>query len=198
LPHISIGDFAKETIAMQELTQKYLQECFIYNSKTGDLVWKERPIGHFKNKKGMNIFNGRSAGNVAGTEIKIRKLKYRKIWIMSKTSCPVGAHSVIWMLVHGEWPENIDHIDGNGLNNRLENLRNVTHSENLMNCRVSKANTSGCTGVFWNKNLSKWASYIRKEKKHSHLGYFSDWFEAVCARKSAEYRHGYHENHGRR
>lgn len=182
---------------MNNELQVYLSECFEYDEYTGDLIWKERPRRHFKTNQGHTLFNNRYANKIAGTIIKIGSLSYRKIGVTNLLKSPIGAHSVVWMLVHGECPDVIDHIDGNGLNNRIDNLRNVSHSENLRNSRISKANTSGCTGVYWNKNLNKWISIIRVDCKSLSLGYFEDWFEAVCARKSAENKYGYHENHGR-
>lgn len=74
----------------------------------------------------------------------------------------------------------IDHINGNGLDNRKENLRFVTRSQNKMN----QQNTYGSSkykGVSWHKNAKKWTSYIRHNGKLTHLGLFSSEEEAARA-----------------
>jgi len=106
-------------------------------------------------------------------------------------------HRVIWFMETGEWPEYIDHINGNGLDNRWDNLRSVNKSENSRNCKRSKANATGITGVYWNKVKGKWQARIRAFGRDINLYFGRDFFEACCQRKSAEVKYGYHENHGR-
>lgn len=107
------------------------------------------------------------------------------------------AHRLIWLLHYGAWPKQfIDHIDGNGLNNRVENLRDVSHTENQQNSRKSSANVSGVVGVIWHKQAQKWQAQIKAGGKRIHLGLFTDKAEAVAARKAAEVKYGYHPNHG--
>lgn len=67
-----------------------------------------------------------------------------------------------------------DHINGNSLDNRRQNLRLVTSSQNAINRRIGKHSTSGFKGVSWNKNAGKWQAYICINGKQSHLGYFTD------------------------
>lgn len=75
----------------------------------------------------------------------------------------------------------VDHINGNGLDNRRKNLRFCTHQENCLNrTRLNKKNTSGFSGVSWNKRLKKWQAYCMKK----HLGYFALKREATKARKN--------------
>ena len=108
------------------------------------------------------------------------------------------AHRLIWLLHYGEWPKQfIDHIDGNGLNNRIENLRDVSNAENGRNQRKHFNNTSGVVGVYWGKQRAKWRATINVEGKLIHLGYFADKAEAAAARKAAEIKYNYHANHGR-
>lgn len=83
----------------------------------------------------------------------------------------------------------IDHVDGNGLNNRKENLRFATHAQNMRNRRIDKRNTTGVTGVYWNKRKSKWQSLIMINGKRKGLGYFRTFDEAVAARKASENEH---------
>ena len=110
------------------------------------------------------------------------------------------AHRVAWLLYYGVDPSDleIDHIDRQSkTNNKIENLRLVSHGDNTRNASKRIDNTSGITGVSWNKGVGKWQARISKDGKRLHLGYFEDKFEAICARKSAENRLGYHPNHGK-
>jgi hypothetical protein len=82
--------------------------------------------------------------------------------------------------------EIVDHINGNGLDNRKENLRIVSKRENAINCKMNKANTSGVMGVTFDKNRNKWRAFVIIHKKIKNLGRFETFEEAVQARKDAE------------
>lgn len=84
------------------------------------------------------------------------------------------AHRVVWFLTHGAWPTlDIDHIDGNKINNNPDNLRLCTPTANMQNC--SKVNSSsGYRGVSWNKKSSKWLVRITDNSRRICLGYFED------------------------
>ncbi len=79
----------------------------------------------------------------------------------------------------------VDHIDGNGLNNQRSNLRACTSAENQHNSSIRADNTSGFKGVYWNKRQGKWHARIKLNGKLHHLGYFSDQGEAAFARNAA-------------
>ena len=82
----------------------------------------------------------------------------------------LGMHRVIMGDPEGM---DIDHIDGDGLNNRKANLRVVTTSQNLCNTRLRSDNTSGYKGVSFRKKIAKWEAYIRVDGKHKALGLFN-------------------------
>lgn len=92
-----------------------------------------------------------------------------------------------------ECPSNnvVDHIDGNTLNTRKNNLRICTRKDNAKNRKVSKNNTSGCAGVLWNTKIPtpKWMSYICINNKAKTLGYFDNFEDAVKVRKEAELKY---------
>ncbi len=91
-------------------------------------------------------------------------------------------------LVRGEV---VDHIDGNGLNNRRDNLRAATHQENMRNARLRKTNTSGYKGVCWNKVVKKWQARIWIGGRRTSLGYFDDpaeAYEVYCAAAREHYQ----------
>ena len=109
------------------------------------------------------------------------------------------AHRMAWLLHTGEDPGDmqIDHIDGRRDQNIFSNLRLVDNQGNSMNRGKPSNNTSGVMGVYWNKTDKKWRVQISDRGEREGLGGFDDKFEAICARKSAENRIGYHENHGK-
>ena len=107
-------------------------------------------------------------------------------------------HRIAWLLFNGEWPNGeIDHINGNSLDNRFENLRDVSHAINGRNVKLSALNKSGASGVRWKKAINKWVAEITVGGKKTHLGCFESVDDAIKARKFAEYQNGFHNNHGR-
>ena len=97
----------------------------------------------------------------------------------------IPMHRVILGLKPGDGLE-VDHRNGNGLDNTRVNLRIVTHSENLHNHSGYSTNTSGYTGVSWYKRTEKWQAKITRNNKDIHLGYFKSMGDAVDARVLAE------------
>lgn len=97
------------------------------------------------------------------------------------------AHVLAWFYMTGFWPSRlVDHKDRNGGNNRWNNLRLATFSENAQNSKLSAANTSGHKGVTWYKRYQKWMVQIGVNMKKIHLGYFASLDEAIAVRKAAE------------
>lgn len=90
----------------------------------------------------------------------------------------------------------IDHIDHNPLNNRIENLRLVSHHENQKNLKLAKNNKTGASGVFWEKRSKRFKAVIRLDGKDRYLGSFKTIEEAAFARKCGEEHFGFHPNHG--
>jgi hypothetical protein len=121
-------------------------------------------------------------------------------WATKVDGKAVSQHRYVWEKANGPIPAGmqIDHINGDRRDNRLSNLRVVTHQENSKNVKRRKDNKSGVTGVGWHKKVGKWQVQIQADGKYMRIGYFDDWFEAVCARLSANNLYGYHPNHGRR
>lgn len=75
----------------------------------------------------------------------------------------------------------IDHIDGNGLNNQKSNLRFVTHQQNGFNLKIGKHNKSGFKGVYWHKQNQKWCASIGFNYKQYFLGLFKFKKDAAIA-----------------
>ena len=161
------------------ITQAELKRQLRYEPETGHFYWLE---GGGRRRLGFPAGSLWSNG-------------YARIWIDGKDYM---AHRLAWLYMYGAFPQNqIDHINGNPLDNRILNLRDVDQAENHKNKRRQSNNSSGVTGVRWNKQAGKWVAYINVDGKQIYFGLFEDFFEAVCARKSAENKYGFHENHGR-
>lgn len=106
-------------------------------------------------------------------------------------------HRLAWLHYYGEWPANqIDHINGVRNDNRIANLRDVTHKQNSRNQRRKCTNLSGVTGVQWAAYAGKWRAFIRVDGKHLGIGYFDTIEAAAEARKQADLTYAFHPNHG--
>lgn len=157
-----------------------------YDPETGEVVWKER--------QGDQSFNTLRAGKPAGNIHRPIKSKtdYMRIRVMSVL---YPMHRVAWAAHYGEWPTgSIDHIDGNGLNNRIENLRDVTSRENSINCRMSSNNTTGVNGVW--RNAHGFVAEIMVNRKKISLGSYGTIGEARAARLAADKLYGFYHAHG--
>jgi hypothetical protein len=100
------------------------------------------------------------------------------------------AHRLAWLYVYGALPGNvIDHKNNTKTDNRIENLRDVTPSQNQWNTRVQKNSKSGTKGVFWDRRSRKWIARLTCKYKCVFNGYFNSLEEAVVAREAAVKRH---------
>ena len=107
-------------------------------------------------------------------------------------------HKVVWEMFNGKMEKGfqIDHINGNILDNRIENLRKATYAENQWNAKTRVDNKSGIKGVCWNSKLNKWYAQIKHNKKLHYLGVFKDKKEAEkVVRKKRDELHGEFARH---
>lgn len=171
----------------EEITVERLRERLCFDTE-GVLRWKGCPSM-------PKQWNSVWAGREAFTAIDGRGYRHGSL---DRTY--LRLHRVVWALHYGSWPSGeIDHIDGNRLNNRIENLRIASAGENQRNQRLHRNNTSGHVGVSWYKPYSKWRATIGLGNGRSkHLGYFDRVEDAAAAWESAREGLGYHENHGKR
>lgn len=175
-------------------TPEQLRQLLRYDPETGRLYWRHRDLSWFN---GCPSCTGRWNKKHAGKEAlpNIGNHGYRTGSILSKG---VLAHRVIAAMHADKWPERvIDHINGDPLDNRLENLREVTTTENSRNRAMDGRNKSGTMGVNWDKSRQKWYAKINGDGRQISLGKHVRLEDAVEARQRAEIVHGYHENHGR-
>ncbi len=163
---------------MRDLTVDLLNHLFEYDKETGNLIWKIQKRGTRK-------------GSIAGT---IKSHGYLCVGINYNS---YRAHRLIFLMHKGYLPKTIDHINGDKLDNRIENLRAATVGQNQHNRKTNANNTSGYKGVSWHKAKKKWVSRIKLEGKSIHLGYFDNVEEAAeVVRKAREELHGDFAHHG--
>lgn len=169
-----------------------------YDSETGKLFWlprKESSFAHLGSKASAicKMWNRKFADKEAFTAADSRG--YRRGNVFGRT---YEAHRVCWAIHYGKWPEHqIDHIDGDPTNNKIENLRDATRTEQARNAAMPSTNRSGVVGVCWDKSRRRWSAFIHIDNRVRHLGRFAQMDDAVRARKAAEIRFGFHPNHGR-
>lgn len=90
-------------------------------------------------------------------------------------------HRIIWLLAYGEWPDGeVDHINGDRSDNRLENLRLASRAENGRNMRP-RGGTAGLKGVYWHKRARKWCAQIVKDDVNHYLGLHDEPEDAHAA-----------------
>jgi hypothetical protein len=156
------------------ISQQELKELLDYDPAVGQLVWKVR----------RNSFGGKiKPGVVAGC---IGTHGYRLIRVQGLLR---HAHQWVWYWHKGEWPDkasDIDHVNANRDDNRIENLRQVSRAQNMWNQDLRVDNTSGVIGVGFDRRREKWFAVIKADKERFWLGYYQSYEAAVAARKGAE------------
>lgn len=168
-----------------------LLEALSYDPEAGTLLWKKRPPEHFNwRSHEYRRWNTRYSGAPASylTEKGYMRVKFRGKMYM--------AHRLIWKMMTGEEPQQVDHINGDRSNNKWENLRDVTPQDNSKNRKAQDSTISGEMGV--HRNGSGWLAYISNSGKRIVLGTYPTIGEAAAARRRAERDLGFHPNHGRR
>lgn len=185
---------AKQTLPSPEVIRQLLR----YDPETGALFWRERPVDFFAHGQrpaeySCRAWNRKMAGKRADTSN--AKMGYIQTSVFGQN---LLGHRIIWAIMTGSWPTHqIDHINGKRDDNRWCNLRAVENSENCKNKRRLNANTSGVTGVYYDASRDRWCARINGHSNVKFLGRFIHKEDAVRARKAAEKKYGYHENHGR-
>jgi hypothetical protein len=156
-----------------------LRSRFDYNVDTGQLLFKEPP--RWRRSPVLGSLNG--SGYIA-TSFRNRNHK---------------VHRLIWIYHYGNIPSGkvVDHINHNRSDNRIENLRLVTHQDNCKNRRHLTKTLSNTIGVYYRKKEDKWIAMIGLNNQVYYLGIFKTKGEAVLARQRAEVEYGFHRNHGK-
>jgi hypothetical protein len=153
---------------MKELTQERVRELFDYSD--GNLIRRK------------SVQSRSMAGTVAGC------LSDRGRYIVSVDYRRYKLHRVIWLWHFGQLPEEIDHIDGNPSNNRIENMRAADRLSNMKNVKRPSTNTTGFKGVRLHSQSKRWTAQIVADRKHRYLGSFDtpeDAYRAYCTAATA-------------
>jgi hypothetical protein len=152
--------------------EEFIRENLRYDPKTGCLWWTkpseskkgrrrlDKPAGYIHNTRGYVCLHlGLTNGQV---------------------SC--FAHRIAWFLHYGSWPKGLlDHIDGAKDNNKIDNLREATNTQNQRNKKKKNNQSSKYKGVYWYKGRQKWYSQIRSNYKATRLGGYTSEEEAARA-----------------
>lgn len=130
-------------------------------------------------------------GKLAGT---INERGYVKVSVADKR---YGVHQIVFAMHNGYIPENIDHINGNKSDNRIENLRPATKAQNGYNRKLPPNNTSGAKNVSYRADTNKWRVDVRVDGKSHCFGSYEDFdlAELVAIEARNKY-HGKFANHG--
>lgn len=185
-----IGNYPKELIIFKDnnkLNTKYdnleiipkgvnqdiLKKLLHYDKDTGKFFWKY----DFK-----NCIKGKEAGT------------YNKQYVgMTVNECRKCAHQFAFLYMRGYIPKEIDHIDRNRFNNAWVNLREITSSDNNVNISLRNNNTSGVTGVSFDKKSGTWRSYINYHNKRIEFEKTYNFIDAVKKRYKAEIKYGFNK-----
>lgn len=180
------------------ITQELLLKALDYNPDSGIFTWKFRdhdfPSVSKNTRLAANIFNSKYAGKNAGFIVKPAESGtcYIKIKIFGKD---LSAHRLAFLYMEGYMPEEVDHIDHNGLNNKWSNLRASNSKDNSKNMPIQKSNKTGVIGVNWHKSAGKWqARAVDLDGNRIDLGRYDSFDDAVKARKEHEIKFKYYEN----
>jgi len=188
------GFFIGEKMKNQEMVYDamlYMSSLLNYNKETGSLTWKKRS----GNSREINRWNIRYAGKECGC-INPEGYRYTN-FIFNGESFSIRLHRLAWFIVNGKIPDDeIDHINRDRADNRINNLRDVCKLINGKNLSMKKNNTSGITGVSWCKRSKKWAAYCRVSGTRHFLGYYLDINEAEAKVKGFRLNYGFTESHG--
>ena len=147
-------------MAESDLSLSFVLETLEYHPETGALLQKKaRPRSKV----------GSLAGGVTPYGYRYIQLRGRKY----------AAHRLVWFIEHGRFPPyDIDHIDGNKLNNKITNLREATRKQNCENKGAQKNNKLGLRGVSYNQRLKKYIAQIQHNGVNHYIGLYKDPLEA--------------------
>ena len=128
-----------------------------------------------------NVFVGSKVGTV-------NTLGYSVVSIKNKTYL---IHRLIYWMLHGYCPKYVDHIDGNKLNNKIENLRSATNQQNIFNQKIKKGSRSGYKNVIWDKRIKKWCVRFTINYKTKYIGLYTNLEKAIeVAKETRAKLHG--------
>lgn len=179
-----------------KLSREVVRELLDYDPETGVFTWRVRGKRWFDTDRNHQSWNAKNAGKRAGSIKAYRKGGYlgRVIGIFGRL---YNEHRIVWMwMTQDPMPEQIDHVNRNGTDNRWINLRDSSHSGNARNHSKRRDNSSGFTGVYWSKDTGKWRAGCRVDGEMNWLGLFSDIEDAGRVAAAFRAENGFDPRHG--
>jgi hypothetical protein len=156
---------------MMNVTQSWLKSVLTYNAATGQFTWIAKPSSYFPTKL---------LGTTAGGLNKSGRIQIRLLGRLHQ------AHRLAWLYMYGETPAgDIDHINRIPTDNRIDNLRLVSHAQNCQNRYSRSDSQSALQGVDFQKRDSLWRARISVSGKTRYLGSFKTQKEAYAAYQKA-------------
>lgn len=152
------------------ITPERLKELINYDPETGAITWRNTIRG--------KIRGGEPAGS-----------PHEGYWRLRIAGRVYRGQRIAWCYIHGIWPELIDHINGDPLDNRIANLRVATKAQNGANRGMNKNNKSGYKGVAYGKRDRRWGAYITVAGKSIGLGSYDTAEDAHAAYARAASRY---------
>lgn len=138
-----------------------------------------RALYHYDPVTGIITRRVNISNSKAGTVIGSANRGYLTVRAFGKNH---KAHRLAWLLMMGEWPPGVvDHVNGDGMDNRWCNLRLATRSQNQANSKRPKSNRSGIKGVWWDRRRNRWIASISVKNRNTRIGAFHTAEEAAAA-----------------
>lgn len=181
-------------------TAEQVRELLRYDPKTGQF-WRRWGVGNGRHTGPQGELVGTVAKAASKREtcivIALGTTSARRLAAGGFKKRAYKAHQLAWLYVHGEWPDReVDHINTDGTDNRLANLRLATTRQNGCNRGLRSDNKSGFKGITWAERSQKWLVHIGHNGKILHLGLFATIEEAKAVRDEAATRlHGNFARH---
>jgi len=190
---------------MNRITHEQLLEIIQYDDYTGEFTWKKRNCELFLHCKHpehqKNVWNSKYSEATIIRTLTQKNKKTDYIYIsyrLNGINYSILGHVAAWLYVNKAYPKDqIDHIDQNGLNNSIKNLREANNSLNQKNGSLKSTNTSGFAGVSWNKAAKAWRVQISSDGTKYFGGYFKNIDNAIEKRKEMNIQYGFAKNFGR-
>lgn len=193
-PHLGCFKTQEEAILARQNWEK--ENNYVQSVKVNSLC----ELGNFfEIKDSQLVYKFNTTNNKAGSAAGYKdKFGYIRIGvILGGKHKSIKAHKIVWCLHNKEWPtDQLDHLNHNRSDNRIENLRLTNNQGNQQNTGMRKRNKSGYMGVYKSQTPGKWCACISVSREKIHLGTFTSPEEARIARKEADKKHGFHPNHG--
>jgi hypothetical protein len=162
-----------------ELTQEECRRLFHYDPETGVVTRLYT----------SSVQSRWKAGERVGAVTECGAYKQRRYRVLSirvgGSHKRVYEHRFVWFYMLGRWPKQVDHINGDGCDNRWANLREASRTQNMQNKRIQRNNTSGIKGVSWYASKQKWRPEIKVNGRRISLGYYDNIRDAAAVYEEA-------------